>query len=229
MSKLGAFIRLDYGTIKPYLTLKNLILFGAMALVLSVINGSVSIGIGIGFMLGTLFTSYPFAIGEKSNLDALYSTLGLDRKTVVIGRFLFVVLLNVGCILFSLAVATFGVFGASALNIWQDTGGGSSLTTALILSVILLLIQLLQLPLFFKLGYTKAKLMSVLPFALFGAVFGVVTGLAKSSDFSDELDSALSLIFGNQALFFAVIVLLIVLVAAGSYRWAVTSYKKREF
>jgi hypothetical protein len=149
---------------------------------------------------------------------------------VVLGRYLFVLLLNVGCILFAFVVTTFGVFAARALKLWQDTGGaGASLSTALILSAVLLLIQLLQLPLYFKLGYTKAKLMSVLPFALFGAVFGLVTSLTRTSDFSVILDNALNKVFGNAALFTAILVLLLVLIAAGSYRWAVTSYKRREF
>jgi hypothetical protein len=71
--------------------------------------------------------------------------------------------------------------------------------------------------------------MSVLPFALFGAVFGVVTGLAKGSNFSAVLDNALNKVFGNEALFIGLLVLCIAVIAALSYKWAAASYKKREF
>jgi hypothetical protein len=228
MNKLGAFIRLDYGTVKPYLTLKNLIIFAGVTLFLSVTNGSVGIGVGVGCMLGTLLTGYPFAIGEKSNLDALYTTLAVNRKTVVLGRYLFVLLLNVGCILFSFVFATFGVFGARALNIFQNDGGDSFWAVA-ILSGTLLLVQMGQLPIYFKLGYTKAKFMSIFPFALFMAAFAAFATLAKNSSFVAEFSNNLGNLFRNKALFAAIIVAALALIILCSYRLSESAYKKREF
>jgi hypothetical protein len=227
MNKLGAFIRLDFGTIKPYLTIKNLVIFGAVAMFLSAVNGSVNMSIGIGFMFGTLFTGYPFAIAEKNNLDALYTTLSVNRKTVVLGRYLFVLLLNAGCILFSFVFATFGVLVARVLGIFQD--GGDSFLAAVILSGVLLLVQILQLPIFFKLGYTKAKFMSVLPFALFMAAFAAFTTLSKETSLSAKLSDILNSLFGNEALFVTIAVVAIALIALGSYGCSKSFYKKREF
>ncbi|MDR0897487.1 MAG: ABC-2 transporter permease [Oscillospiraceae bacterium] len=219
MHKLGAFIRLDFGTIKPYLTIKSLLIFGAVALFLSSVNGSMPMSIGIGFMLGTLFIGYPFAIGEKCNLDALYTTLAIDRKTVVLGRYLFALLLNAFCVLFSAVFAALGVFGTRALGIFQG-GGGGSVGAITLLAGLLLLVQMLQLPMFFKLGYTRAKFMNLLPFALIMAAFSAFTTLARDAGLGAGLSDALPT---------PIIIAVLALVTLCSYRWSVSTYSKRPF
>jgi hypothetical protein len=228
MHKLGAFIRLDFGTIKPYLTLKNLLIFGAVAMFLSAVNGSVPMSLGIGFMLGTLFTGYPFAIGEKCNLDALYTTLAVDRKTVVLGRYLFVLLLNMGCVLFSVVFAALGVFGTRALGVLQG-GGGASIGAIALLSGVLLLVQMVQLPMFFQMGYTRAKFMSVLPFALIMGAFAAFTTLAQESGIAAGLSDALQGLFGNEASLVVIVAAALALITLCSYRWSVSAYGKRAF
>jgi hypothetical protein len=228
MNNIGAFIRLDFGTIRPYLTVKSLLIFGAIAMFLSAVNGSIALSLGIGFMLGTLLTSYPFAIGEKSNLDALYATLAVNRKTVVLGRYLFVLLLNVGCILFSFVFAAIGVFAANALGIFQG-GGVDSLFAVVSLSGVLLLVQMVQLPIFFKLGYTKAKFMSVLPFALIMAAFAAFTTLAKDASMSAKISNVLNGLFGNEALFVIIVAATLALITLCSFSCSKKFYAKREF
>ena len=94
MNKLTAFIKLDFFTIKPYFTFKSILIYAVIAVFLSITSINIFSAVGFGLMMGTMFIGYPFAIGEKSNMDALYATLSVNRKTVVIGRYAFTLILN---------------------------------------------------------------------------------------------------------------------------------------
>lgn len=228
MSKLKAFVWLDFKTLKPYLTVKNLLIFAAVAVFLSAVNGTVEMSLGIGFMLGTLFISYPFAIGEKSNMDALYTTLSISRKTVVLGRYLFVLMLNFCCLAFSFVFATLGVFGARLAGIFQNSGG-DSLPVVLAFSGMLILIQAVQLPIFFKLGYTKAKFMSIVPFAVFMAGYGAFISVAKEGSVLDELSASLAGVLNNGTLTAVLSALILALAVYASYCLSLSAYRKRVF
>jgi ABC-2 type transport system permease protein len=227
MSKLKAFVLLDFKTIKPYQTGKNMLLYAVIALFLSAIS-TAEMGLGIGVMLGTLFISYPFAIGEKSNLDALYVTLSVNRKTIVLGRYLFSFLLNLCAIAFSSVFAILGILGARFADLSQNQGGNSH---ALILAItaLMILIQSVQLPIFFKYGYTKAKFISIVPFALLMVGYSVFVSMAKKSGIIAGLSASSAGILSNGALTTAITVIVLALTVYVSYGLSVAFYSKREF
>jgi hypothetical protein len=228
MNKLRAFIYLDFETVKPYFTIRTLLIFGAVALFLSAVNGSVAMSLGIGLMLGTLFTAYPFAICEQCNLDALYITLAVNRRTVVAGRYLFVLLMNAACIVFSFVFATIGVFGARAFGIFQN-GGLGSIWSIVFLTGALILVQMIQLPIFFKLGYTRAKFLSILPFMLIMAAFAAFASLARDTSIIADFSDTLGKLFGSESLTAAILAAFLILIIFCSYRASMSVYSKREF
>jgi ABC-2 type transport system permease protein len=227
MSKLKAFVLLDLRTIKPYLMGKNMLICGAVAMFLSAVS-TVEISLGIGLMLATIFTSYQFAIGEKSNLDALYVILSVNRKTVVLGRYLFAFLLNLCTISFSLVFAMLGVFGARLAGNFQN-GGGGSLAFILAMPALLLLVQSVQLPIYFKFGYSKAIFMNVVPFVVFMAGYGAFVSMARKSGIIPKLSASLAGILSNVALATALAVFVLALAVYVSYSLSVAFYSKREF
>jgi hypothetical protein len=204
-----------------------MLIYGAVAMFLSAVS-TVEISIGIGLMLGTLFISYPFAIGEKNNLDALYVTLSVNQKTVVLGRYLFAFFLNLCAISFSLVFAMLGVFGARLAGSFQN-GGGDSLAFILAMPAMLLLIQSVQLPIYFKFGYSKAKFISIVPFALFMAAYGAFVSMAKESGIVTRLSAFLAGILTNGAFTAALVVSVLAVAVYVSYSLSVAFYSKREF
>jgi hypothetical protein len=214
-------------TVKPYFTPKNLLIYAASTIFLSAVNGSVGMSLGIGVMLGTLFIGYPFAIGEKSNMDAMYATLSVNRKTVVLGRYLFALALNICTVAFAFVVATIGVFGAKVLNVSQN-GGGETFPLVLAMTTLLIFIQAIQLPIFFKLGYTKAKFMSVIPFAFFMGLYAAFIGASKESGASG-LSATLAGLLSDRVLTATLAALLLAAVVCVSYNLSVAFYRKREF
>jgi len=225
MNKLLAFVRLDFITVKPYLTFKNLLIYAALAFFFTIITGFMSSGISIGMMVGVLFLSYPFVIGEKSNMDALYSTLSINRKTVVLGRYLFAIAINCCTILFFL---TFSIAGMLVTRISSfESGSGEIIWTIFFLAVLVLVIQALQLPLYFKLGYSKAKFVSMIPFAALPAGFFVISSFDNGA-ITESLENLFTNVL-NESSLIALVVFALLLVLYGSYRLSLLFYKKREF
>lgn len=225
MAKLKEAVNLDYVTVKPYFTIKNLLIFSVMALFLTTMSDNISSGLGVGLMIATLFISYPFVLSEKNNLDALYTTLSVRRKTVVRGRYIFTLLLNICAVLFSSILATAGLFIAKAAGFSSGIGGDGDIESILILSALFILIQAVQLPVFFKLGYTKAKVLSIVPFVVLMTGYMAFMTLQNTSKGLSELLEKLS----DSGLTTPVLLIMLVAVVIASYGLSVAFYKKREF
>ena len=224
MNKAISFVRLDFITIKPYLTVKNLCLFAGVALIMLTVNNSASGAIGLLMSFAALFSSYPFAIGEKSNMDVLYTTLSINRNTVVLGRYLFALILDLLAGLFTF------FFSFVVLTIMQrDFGGMEAMVTILVLFLLFSVIQAVQLPIYFKLNYTKAKFVAYIPFIVLPLAI-----MAGSRFFNDlfSLDLIAGLFASAAANPLTAVLLCLAIwvgIIATSYRVSVALYQKREF
>jgi len=224
MNKAIAFVRLDFITVKPYLTVKNLCIFVGVALIFLVVNHSAAGAIGLLMAFAALYASYPFAIGEKSNMDILYTTLSIRRNTVVLGRYLFALTLDILAGLFTF------VFSFVVLTVMrQDMDLIEALATILVLFFLFSVIQAVQLPIYFRLNYTKAKFIAYLPFVVFP--LAIMAGSHLFNDlFSAEsiiglftwfLSNLTATVLSGVAIWLAIMF--------ASYKVAVSFYQKREF
>ena len=221
MNKSIAFVKLDLVTVKPYLTWKNLMIFTAVGLLLVVTSGSGLTAIAMVMAYAALYVSYPFAVGEKNGIDALYVTLSIKRNTVVLGRYLFMLFVDIVAALFAYA------FACLVLTVMQKEF--NALETLLVTGGLFWaysLIQTVQLPIYFKLGYAKAKAIAYLPFV------GLPLAVILLSSF---LKSHLPM---EQVLdYFASNPIMIALIVAGvwtvamllSFRVSIIGYNKRDF
>ena len=224
MNKALTFVRLDCVTIKPYLTLKNLLILVGVSVIMSLNGNSVSTTIGLVMLFGSLYVSYPFAVGEKRGIDALYATLSITRGTVVLGRYLFSLLLNICAGILSCVMV-------SVLSLALKTTF-DALETILIVLVVLAIcsaIQAFQLPIYFKLGYSKAKFAAYLPFLIFPlAAFGL-SSIPESSGAMNALLHIPLWINENPVIFSVICAALWLAIIMVSYRMSLAAYKKRDF
>lgn len=226
MTKLRESIHLDYVTVKPYFTIKSMLVYAAIALFLTTMSASITSGLGVGLMIATLFVSYPFALSEKNNLDALYATLSVNRKTVVQGRYIFTLLINIAAVLCACVLSAAGLLIAKAAGFSSGIGAGEGyLASILVLSAVFILVQAIQLPLFFKLGYAKAKILSVVPFAVLMLSFIV---LMTMRNIGTGLEAVINKLAASGMTIPVLVVVLAVAVLI-SYRLSVSFYDKREF
>ncbi len=221
MSKTLSFIRLDFVTIKAYLTLKNIIIFIAVALIMLFTSGTAASAIAIIMVYAALYVSYPFAVGEQNGIDALYPTLSVRRDTVVLGRYVFTLLLDV----FSgLAAYIFAFIVLTVMSKEFDPVGSFWITLGIF--ALYSVIQAIQLPIFFKLGYAKAKFMTFLPF------IGFPLSIFLSGKVLNNVPQIIDIIDWftvNPAITACICTLIWLIVMVISIQVSTAFYKKRDF
>jgi len=225
MNKLISFVRLDFMTIKPYFTVKSMVIFAAIAFFLTVVSYNLSSVFVVGMMFGLMFTSYPFAVSEKTNMDALYIILSIGRKTVVLGRYVFALFLNICAVVFSFIFALAGLLTAQATNFGNRIG--EVLWMVILFAALFAVIQVIQLPFFFKFGYTKARFLSIVPFIAIMAGYVTFTSM-RNSGFSGSITENLTNTLGGGSMITLAILFLLLLIFT-SYRLSLSFYRKREF
>ena len=227
MGKVKSFAMLDYMTVKPYLRVRNIGLFAIWIGIMSVATGDTMMGVGIGLMMCVMLTGYPFQIGEKSNIDALYATLSIDKGTVVRGRYLFVLAFDVVAVAGSFIVGLAGSFIMAQFN--RELFVYGDWWAFLPLAATFLFIQAVQLALYFKFGYTKARLLGIIPFLLLGAIYGVIAASGAGNFTANRMLGFFMELAENTVLFVSAITAAIAAVVFISYCLSLRFYKKREF
>jgi hypothetical protein len=227
MKKALSIAKLDYLTIAPYLTARMLVVFGIITLFMLFLDGNILIIFGLAAMLASLFSGYPFAIGEKSNMDALYVTLGADRKTVVLGRYLFALsmfaLAVIAAIFIEAADSLIVAGAASEETVYEGSGA-----VILVVAVLMILFELCQLPIYFKFAYSKSKFVALISFGFVGAIMGAFMTATNSNSYETILKSANGF-FANPVLFGLILLAVLGIAVIISYSLSVRFYKKREF
>ena len=224
MSKVLPFIKLDFLTIKPYLTGKNTIIMVFLPIFLMWGNRSAPFAAGFLMLFGTLFISYPFSAGERNGIDLLYATLSITRKTVVLGRYLFALVLN----LCAGVLAYILIFLASML-LKIDFQHGSIISLVLALLIVYSIVQAFQLPFYFKLGYAKARFIIYIPLAAFPFIVAMLSTQIQSSGLAANLYGVLIWLENNPSLLIAACIVLWLVIEFVSYSFALKFYQKRDF
>lgn len=223
MNKTLSFAKLDYLTVKPYITLKNILIFSIVFAIIGYRTDDPSAIIGIMMMYGTIYVTSPFAVGDKNGIDTLYATLPLTKKNIVVGRYVFALFLNVivGAIAVAISAIFMFVFGKE-IN-WIET-----LIIIMVYFVVFTILQSIQLPIHFKLGYAKAKFLAYLPFAALPAAVIVISKLAGKNSFLPFLKNTFSWIETNSLLSIILVIIIWVLIVISSISLSYRFYKKRE-
>jgi ABC-2 type transport system permease protein len=164
MKKTLAFAGLEVRAIKPYRV--SVLLLLVFALGMGAYFKSNTSLFSYLLMVLVLLMSYPFSINERSGLDTLYSTLAIGRKTVVRGRYVFAVMAEAVCMALALLLSL-------GLSAWMKTDFNiaETLFSLSVLSGVFSLLASLQFPVYFKYGYSKAKLLGLIPLLIVFLVF----------------------------------------------------------
>lgn len=118
-----------------------------------------------------------FAIQEKYGLERLYSSLAITKRTFILGRYLFTIFNFLIGFVVSMAMSlSVFVFNGRIMNVYE-------VFSAFCLSLFVFSIVLaVQLPIYFRVGYSKGRYLSLLPFiAVFG--IGILSSLVEKIDF----------------------------------------------
>lgn len=161
---IAAFTRLDLSSWFPRTQTILTLLFVVAVGVLLPVPG---MAIVASALVTSLMVSAPFLGDERGRLDTLYGVLPVSRSTVVIGR-------TLSIIAYYLVAA---VLATAVTAISAIVRGGQTETELLLIAhtaalAFIGLSMTLQLPVLFRIGYTRGRLMAYTPaFAVTGIVW----------------------------------------------------------
>lgn len=163
-----------------------------------------------------LMSSNIFVIQEKNNLDRLYGSVSAKLDDIVVGRYVFI-FLNYLISFIAVIILHFGfaLYQNKALEL-PDIILGFSMSL-LVFSAI----TGVQMPMFFKMGYTKAKVWSMVPFI-------AVMGLMVIPQFVSALSGVIDFMHSNQSALIGAGILASCIIQFLSYRISVVAYRKRR-
>ncbi|MHC5099866.1 ABC-2 transporter permease [Peptoniphilus genitalis] len=185
MKDIKKIMRLDYISIKPYFTIKNLLIMLILYLVYFFMTKNPLIAISMPLLFAMMYSSYPFLVGDEAGIDSLYKIFGIKGDKVVKGRYAFALILFMAAIIIGLIfsiVASF--FVKFDIKIVLPIVGSFFIVFVFLISM--------QYPLYFKYGYKKAKTLSAISFV----VIALISLL--STTFRDYLKDLLNLMTNNK-------------------------------
>lgn len=211
-------MKLDILSIKPYLTIKNLILLVGLSILYSVLSQNILFVASMTQIFSIMFASYPFLVGEESGIDPLYKMFGIKAEEVVKGRY------GVG-ILFVLTMLLVGALLLFLISIFypQDHLWESLqviIPTTFIFSTLVIFVQY---PLYFKHGYTKGKQLAMIPFLLI-AIIMLVSNL-----YQKELGIFIGYLTDQKILLMVIVIAFWLLSFGLSFNLSKKYYAQREF
>ena len=222
MNKVLSFVRLDFITIKSYL--KYTYIFFVLVLIMPTFNGNAFMAIIFVMALATVYISYPFLIGEKSNLDALYATLSIKRSTVVSGRYLFALVLDI-----SVGLLVFILSSVVLIVMQEEFSVIASLSVVLISFYVFSFIQAFQLPIYFRSSYAKAKIIGALPLFIFLLVVMAGAFIMLDTFSAEEIEALFDWLAANTLVVAIVAAAIWLAVMGVSYKISLLFYEKRDF
>ncbi|WP_311537303.1 ABC-2 transporter permease [uncultured Anaerococcus sp.] len=210
-------IKLDIISMKPYYTLKNLIIPLGIVLIYSYINKSPFVMLSMTLSFAVIFSTFPFLLGENSGIDGLYKIFSIDSKKVVIGRYILA-----GFIFIFANLIGFSIYIIISLIKNMPVGLDMSMLIGINFIIYSVIISF-QYPMFFKYGYTKAKTFGYLPILIIG-ILGMVIGA-----FIKDFGPILKFVEENESMIVIGLVILIVIFLTISIKLSINFYKKRDF
>ena len=217
MKDIKKIVNLDYISIKPYFTLKNLIIMICLYLVYFFITSNPLTANSAILIFSIVYSSYPFLIGEEAGIDSLYRIFGIKSEKVVLGRYVFALVLFIFALLISIVFSIIFSFFVETADIREF------LATSLAYLLVYLVFISLKYPLYFKFGYKKAKSISALTFVLIGLLSFIVMAL------KDSLNDLFIFMENNIFMTLLISLLLVLLIVFISIKVSQKFYKNRDF
>ncbi|HEY9059998.1 MAG TPA: ABC-2 transporter permease [Pseudobacteroides sp.] len=213
--------KFDFLTVKPYSKIFFVLL--AVGIIVGLGNQDSYMVPPMFMIWASFFVAYPFSIGERNSIENLLGTFSLKRRDIVAGRYIFSLLGVSVATLFALATVYFLSFFFSRsveLKPLLFVTSFGFLIFSLVISF--------QIPMYFKIGYTKAKVLTFLPLLVIGFLVPLITLIPSESTIGKLLREFIRLVEVQQTLacmlflFGAFAILLI------SYHVSVRIYEKKD-
>ena len=220
---IAKMIALDWRAMKVYQI--RILLLPVFVLILGFYSPLLVIPISVFLFLS--FSVNPFAVEEKGELNNLYLTLPVRRKSIVAGRYL----LSIIMLLCGIAIGSLLMPLANRLSVSKWFIGIEGFMVVIALSYLLYaILNLFMFPVLFRLGYNKGKFwgffLPVVFFSLLLGMYSTITYLPGNKTLTLDI-----LVLASENLLMVVgsIVVLATILLILSYMISLKLYSKRDF
>lgn len=174
MSNILKAAKLDFSLIKPYVKLIGFTML--LPIAFAAVNRSILTGVSFAMCFIAMTTGYPFSVAEKNSMERLYGILPVKKGEMVIGRYLFVVVLGAIALVVSLITQPI------VLRALGETVKRADIMNAAIGGLFLFaLYTVFQLPGYYKFGSIKGRVFMYIPAAGFLVTLFFLPGLPADS------------------------------------------------
>ena len=168
MNNIWKSAKLDFSLVKPYV--KTICFTMILPVVFAATNRSLLTGISFAMCFIAMTTGYTFSITEKNSMERLYGILPIRKSDMVIGRYIFIIIMGLIALIFSL------VAHPVILTILGETISIFDYISAAVIGIFLFaLYTVFQLPGYYKFGSIKGRVFMYIPVAGFLATLFLVT------------------------------------------------------
>jgi hypothetical protein len=214
MSNTFNMARLDFYTLKSQMT--TYMVIPTVALFFSLTGLSLSV---LGFTaawLVLIVNTNLFAIQEKYGLERLYSSLALNKKSVVLGRYISATLNYLFGYFVVIIVGVIISFIQGHANFYNGIIEGFCISL-----LTFTLVSAIQLPIYFVVGYTKGRIISMIPFL-------IIAGLVILQALNERLERVIRSVLDYGNSIYAICLISSIVIMVVSYYISVSCYKKRQ-
>ncbi len=214
MSNSLKMARLDYFTFKSQIVayaalVMMIIMFSAMD------SSFVTLSITVSWFTALLSTNI-FAIQEKNELERLYASLSFSLKNIISGRYIFTFANYTLAMIVSIFI---GIVVSFLQN--RNVDYADIILSISISLFAFTIITGIQIPIYFKLGYTKARVWCMIPFVL-------VMAICILPSFIDVFSSIITGLIKHQMVLEIISLIISFVILLVSYHLSIMCYQKRR-
>lgn len=191
-------VRLDIDLLKPYIKTIGFIII--IPIIFAAINRSITSGISFAMCFMAMTSNYTFSIAEKNDVNRLYGILPVKKSELVVGKYIFMLLLGLITLMVSLLVQPF-VLQSLGVEITLKDGMIAGYSGAILYAIYICI----QLPGYYKFGSIKGRAFMYIP------IVGFLVTLLSFSKMKLSSVSWISNVLDNPVLL-AIIVLLFTII-----------------
>lgn len=208
--------KLDFALLKPYI--KSICVVLLVPIGFTIMTRTLISGVTFAMCVMSMSSSYTFAVSEKNGMERLYDILPIEKKNLVLGKYLCVCSLGLLALVVSLILQPLVLFALSVPT------GMSEVLVAGVTGVVMFLVYVaFQVPGYYKYGSIKGRMFMYVPIAGFLLVYLLVINKSVMQS------QALAVLFSSPAAAAALILLLSALLLFVSVIDSIKILQKKEY
>ena len=205
----------EISLVKPYM--KSIFFSLLVPIGFAIINRSLTSSVSFAMCFIAMTSSYTFSISEKNGMERLYGVLPVTHSQFVVGKYLYMILLGVFGLSFSILTHSFALSLLSVAVTKQD------IFMAILVGWFMFTLYIVfQIPGYYKLGAIRGRVFMYIP------VLGFLITLFTLQQVDGSVFNSMGRVSQNEILLSAVLIVFSIICFAGSASISIKIVENKE-